>query len=144
MRSLDPTWTDVASVAILVRTPDSQFESLVPRGATDAAAGYAKDNPDALILADDETSSALLWRYPELAGRVGFDARLEQYSRKDLARWFQFMTVSGPDWRRAAAPYDVLVVSSSRRPQLARRLKDSPAWRVIFDGDQGLVLVRNR
>jgi hypothetical protein len=134
----------IASLAILVRTPDSQFERLVPRAATDAAARYANLHPDALILADDEASSALLWRYPQLAGRVGFDARLEQYSRSDLASWFEFMTVSGPDWRRAAAPYDVLVVSSSRRPRLAGRLKDSPAWRVIFDGDDSLVLVRNR
>jgi hypothetical protein len=95
------------------------------------------------VLADDTSSSAMLWKYPDLYGRVGFDARLEQFGRGELKRWFRYMTVSGTDWLEATEGYDVLVVSRRDHPELARALTGLAGWHAIEDDSQGVTLVRN-
>jgi hypothetical protein len=130
------------SLVILARTPDSQFESLTSEAGMAQAARYAAGHPEARVLADDKTSSALLWKYPALAGRVGLDARLEQYSRADLAAWFRYMTVSGESWDRITESYDVLVVSTKYHPELGRQLEADPSWRSIYRDDQTLIVAR--
>jgi hypothetical protein len=135
----------VAAVVIGVvvgTTSPSRFETLTPRLAVAAAAEYAAANPGAQILADDWASSALLWRFPATAGRVAYDARLNHYSEDELARWFSFVTVSGPDWFEAARGYDVLVASRTDHPTLAGRLARLHGWRVLHSDADGIVVVR--
>jgi hypothetical protein len=131
------------SIVILLRTPTSHFESLQPQKAMAAAATYAAAHPGERILADDTSSSAMLWEYPALYGRIGFDARLEQFDQSDLARWFRYMTVSGKDWPAATKGYDLLVASRREHPALTRALLDLPGWHKLEYDRQGIALVRN-
>jgi hypothetical protein len=133
----------VFSLIVLVRTPDAQFERLQPRAAMQAAATYAASHPDARVLADDTSSSAILWKYPSLEGRVAFDARLEQFSRAQLEQWFRYMTVSGRDWQAATRGYSVLVVSRRDHAELANAVTALPGWHVLEDDRQGITLVRD-
>ena len=76
------------------------------------------------------TGSQLLWRYPSLAGRVGFDARTEIYRPADFLRFARFLTVSGSSWTAATRGYQVVAVTCSLHPNLCAALS-SPGWRVI-------------
>ena len=86
----------------------------------------------------------MLWLYPGTEGRLGFDARLEQYRTSDLRNWFTYIDGSEPGWPTLARTYDVLVASRKENPSLAARLQNLNGWRVIVSDDQGIALVRNR
>ena len=69
----------VAVVLTLGVQSSGDYEGITAVRAIDSAAVYASNHPCALILADNWEASALFWRDPWLAGRIGFDARLEQF-----------------------------------------------------------------
>ena len=129
------------ALVFLLRTPGSTYERLLPRAAVDSVGRYAATHPDAAILADDVTSSALLWLYPGTSGRVGFDARLEAYSKDELTAWFQYIGVMTPDWLDATRRYDVLLASRSTHPELVKHLERLPGWRMLYADDEGVALV---
>jgi hypothetical protein len=132
----------VGAVGVLSRTSDRTFESLVPRGAMSAAAAYVETHPRAKILADDQTSSALLWLYPQTLGHVAFDARLEQYPHGRLRSWFTYLNTSSPGWPTLAARYDVVVASRAAHPSLVTGLEKLTGWRTIAADKDGVALVR--
>jgi hypothetical protein len=131
-----------ATLIIVGATSGATFEQLQPTNAMAAAASYARAHPTARLLADDTTSSALLWKYPALQGRVAFDARLEQFDQNETRRWFKFITVSGADWMSATRGYDLVIVSRHDHPELARALASEPGWRPLYSDADGLVMVR--
>lgn len=132
----------VTTGAIVGASSTGRFESLTPRLAIAAAAQQAATDPGALILADEVSASALLWRFPETAGRVAYDARFDQYSEEALERWFSYLNVLGPEWLEPARDYDVLVASRSAHPALAARLARLPGWRVLHSDADGIAVVR--
>jgi hypothetical protein len=132
----------VVAAGVLSRTSDATFERLVPRNAMSAAAAYTALHPGSTILADDQSSSALLWLYPQTAGDVAFDARLEQYANGPLRDWFTYINGSQPGWPALAASYDVLVASRKGNPNLVARLEKLSGWRIIAVDEQGIALVR--
>jgi hypothetical protein len=132
----------LAALLVLARTGDSTFERLVPRGAMAATGGYVHAHPDARVLADDQTSSALLWLYPQTLHHVGFDARLEQYPHDRLRRWFTFLNAGAPGWPELIRRYDVIVVARRAHPTLAASLQRLGGWRTIFEDDDGIVVSR--
>jgi hypothetical protein len=132
----------LASAGLLAVTPSSQFESLIPRPAIDAAAAVAARNPGLRILTDPWSGSAMLWFHPAMLGRVGFDLRMEQYPQAELAGFFDFLSVRGPGWQRVMRGYGLVVISRSQRPRLARALARLPGWRVVYQDGAGLVVQR--
>jgi hypothetical protein len=132
-----------ATVVVVLATSDATFEQLQPTAAMAAAAAYAADHPQVRLLADDTTSSALLWKYPALQGRVAFDARLEQFDQGETRRWFEFISVSGANWMRATRGYDLVIVSRQDHPELARALEHDAGWRPLYSDADGLVVVRS-
>lgn len=132
----------LASLGVLALTPDSQFESKTPLGAIQAAAAIAAGNPAVRVLGDDWSGSPMLWLHPAMFGRVGFDARFEQYTRGQLSAFADFLEVTGTRWRRVSAGYDVVVASRFGRPRLAGALERSPGWRVVYQDRAGVVLER--
>jgi hypothetical protein len=94
------------------------------------------------ILGDDLSSALLLWKFPRLHGRVGFDIRLEQYSDRQLRRWFTYQNGSGRDWPATTRGYEVLVATESRTPNLVARLRALDGWRILYDDGSGIALVR--
>jgi hypothetical protein len=87
-------------------------------------------------------ASALLWRHPELAGRVGFDTRLEQYPADKLERWFEFLNMTPPGWPTAADGYDVILVSGRERASLVAALMTDPGWSTLASEPNGAAFVR--
>jgi len=132
------------AIAVLGRTRAATFERLAPQKAMSAAAAYTAAHPGSTILADEQASSALLWLYPQTAGHVAFDARLEQYGQDDLRSWFTYQVGSQPGWPTLVSSYDVLVASRKDNPNLVARLENLSGWRVLADDEQGIALVRTK
>jgi hypothetical protein len=130
-------------VGLIATEPASKFESLVPVRAIDAAAALAASDPGARILADEWSSPPLLWLHPALFGRVGYDARLEQYSVAQLNAYAEFLSARAPGWQRLLRGYRIVVVSRKQHGGLASALARLPGWRVTYADRDGLVLERS-
>jgi hypothetical protein len=143
--SLLLAWTAIVlgSVVVtqLVERSDASYESQLPGRVMTTAASYAASHGCALILADNLSSSALLWHDPWLDGRIGFDARLEQYSHAALNRWLAFTEVTGRDWTAANAGYNLLIGVSSYANLLVRRLERFPKSAVLARQSAGIAVV---
>lgn len=131
----------VIATAVLLTTSQDEFERDLPHEAMAAVSDYAAANPSTHILTD-ELASALLWRHPELAGRVGFDTRLEQYPEDRLVAWFEFLNGVPPGWPAAAEGYDVVLVSGLEHPDLVTRLTSLPGWSALHVEPNGATFVR--
>lgn len=116
----------VLAGASLLGRGQAEFESYTPLGAVNAAARYALRHPGAKILGDLPAASALLWHYPQLEGRVGYDARLEHYPPNALYRWIRFERGVGASWPATTRGYGILLGSTLTDPALAHRLLSMP------------------
>ncbi len=132
----------VISVGVLALTSSQQFQSEIPRRAIDVAAALAAGNPGIRILGDPWSGPSMLWLHPATTGRVGFDARMELYSERELSAYFDFLSVRGNRWQRVTNGYGIIVASRVHDPALTGALARLPGWRVAFQDRNGLVLMR--
>ncbi len=128
-------------VLLLVGRSEAQYETYTPLKAIAAAARYASKHPAALILGDNAASSALLWHDPSLAGRVGYDARLERYSEHSLYRWIAYQLGDGTAWRATTNGYQVLIGSETYNPSLVHRLALTSKAHVLAHDAKGIAVV---
>jgi hypothetical protein len=131
----------LASLGVLAVTPSSQFESEMPQQAIGVAAAIAARQPALRVLGDDWSGTPMLWLYPAMFGRVGFDIRLEQYSSAQLSAYIDFL-FAHPGWQQAMRGYSIVVVSRREHPQLAADLERVHGWRIVYRDRDGLVLER--
>jgi hypothetical protein len=129
-----------ASMLVLAVTPDSQFFRQAPRRPINVAADLAVMHPRLRVLGDDYSGTAMLWLRPAVTGRVAFDVRFELYGA-ELQAFSDFLFVRGHGWDRVTRGYGI-VVASSLHPELVRKLRTLPGWRVVFEDSQGIVLIR--
>jgi hypothetical protein len=132
----------VVAAVLLVGRSNAKYEELTPLHALAATEAYAAVHPCAQILADNTASSALLWHDPFLAGRVAFDARLEQYPARALIRWGQFQIAQGPNWRHSIGGYQILVGSTAYNADLTTRLAHLRNFRVLTHDAHGIAVAR--
>jgi hypothetical protein len=131
----------IAAAATVAVTTDRTFERRLPTVAIATAGSYLAGHPSARVLADDYTASALLWLDPAAAGRVAFDARLEQFRARDLERWLDYLLVVDRRWASATRGYDVLLAAKENE-RLVAALRGLPGWRRLYADKDGLVLAR--
>jgi hypothetical protein len=81
--------------------------------AADAAAEAARAQPSARIFADISFADWLLWKEPQLTGRIAYDARLELLRRKRLDELYRWTTRTGSGWQAAISGSDLLVLDRS-------------------------------
>ena len=99
-----------------------------PAGAADALRVAAARDPHALVLADDRHSDFVLWRDPELAGRLVADVRFELLDRAELKQLVRFETGPGPVDPEAAR---LVVLDPQTQPVAPWR---ADGWRVLYAG----------
>jgi hypothetical protein len=122
----------VAIAGFLVR-PSSWFVSQWPEESV-APVEAAMRNPETRLWATDGTADWLLWRIPDLRGRIAYDVRFELYDRPTLDRIARF-NAGQHDWRTLSRGFDVVVV-----PRGATGL-DSAAGDVVYR-DREVAVVR--
>lgn len=121
-------------VAALAVESVTSFEQTLPSKAMAAATRYAVTHPGARILADDDSADGLLWKAPQLEGRVAFDDRLEIYETASVDAW--------ADWilgNRPPPPGYAIFVASSTNTALVRELRRLP---LLYDGKGGVAARR--
>jgi hypothetical protein len=139
--------TAVAAVVVAAATvaarPDSWFlRTWSEEGAREVAA-LAAARPEAKVFSDDRNADWLLWRHPELAGRVAQDVRFELFETEQFLELDRLRMVAG-DWRRTLEGYDVLALDTSLEGDLIGAAVAEAGYRRVWTGDRLTVLVRDR
>ncbi|HET7515426.1 MAG TPA: hypothetical protein VFJ60_11550 [Gaiella sp.] len=125
----------VAALAFVAR-PASWFVSEWPEARV-AAVREAIRDPSVRVWATDGTADWLLWRIPDLRGRLAYDVRFELYDQATLDRIVDYGARKG-DWRSSLDGYRVVVVD--KHGHLAALVAE-PGARVPFRGDEMAVVV---
>ena len=91
----------LAIVFTLVRDA-SWFERRWPNEALESVR-EATASPGTQVISTSHLSDWLLWKLPELRGRLAYDVRFEIYTREDFERIVAYRGESRPDWRSLGA-----------------------------------------
>jgi putative flippase GtrA len=139
-------WVAAAAVpvtfVVLLATPTKTYESRWSEPALAAVDEIAASDPEVRVFASERYADWLLWRRPELAGRVAFDVRFELYDKTQLDALFRFHNRIGANWRAAAAGYEVIVLDRVSDADLEKPLLASPGARTLFADELVTVLHR--
>jgi hypothetical protein len=117
---------------------ETWFEEYWPREAVEAVRTELR--PDDRVFAPDRFSDWLLWKIPELRGRVAYDVRFELYDREFFDRLAEYNGEAG-DWKSFAEGYRITIVDETRRSHTADFLRE-PGARVIYRDDEITIVVR--
>ena len=128
----------VAALAFVAR-PASWFVSEWPEARV-AAVREATRDPSARVWATDGTADWLLWRIPDLRGRLAYDVRFELYDQATLDRIVDYGARRG-EWRRSLDGYRVVVVDGRGHLQA---LAAEPGARVAYRDDEIAVVERGQ
>ena len=125
------------ALVVFIARPASWFVSEWPEGQVEAVRAATRD-PAARVWATDGTADWLLWRIPDLRGRIAFDVRFELYGEETLGRLVAYGR-RDEGWQRLVDGYDVLVVDD---PAHLRGLAREPETRVAYRDKTVVVLER--
>ena len=128
--------------AITLSKGASAFERGYPDAAAAVVSAQLRDRPSLRVLADERLADWLLWRVPQLRGRVAYDARFELLSARQLGSIEDFNLQLGQGWHRAGRGYRLLVLPSSSR-DLVETVEHEPGRRILYDGAGVVVILRN-
>ena len=98
-----------------------------------AAVRAVTRDPGVDLFATDGTSDWLLWRIPELRGRIAYDVRFELYDPETIDRISAYGNREGPKWKSLADGYPVVIVDD--RGHLRAFLAEPGAKQVYRDGE---------
>jgi hypothetical protein len=99
-------------------------------------------NGDGKVFATSQEADWLLWRLPELRGRVAFDVRFELYTPETFERIVRFRGQIGSDWKSLATGYRVLVLESDEKPSPAPVFLKEPGARLAYRDSRVTVVQR--
>jgi hypothetical protein len=126
---------------------DQWFQQHYPSALDNAVGRAIASDPGARVFADVRYSDWLLWRRPELAGRLAYDARFELLTVGQLQTIARFNRQIGDDWRAAARGYRVIVVdrhpdrtSDGHDPTYLQLLKEPGSKLVYLSKDDAVIL----
>jgi hypothetical protein len=119
---------------------DAWFEEYWPREPVEAVRGELQ--PGDRLFAPDRFSDWMLFKIPELRGRVAYDVRFELYDKTFYSRLQNYNYEDGADWKSFADGYRIVIVDETRsRSQTADYLEE-PGTRVIYRDDEITVVAR--
>jgi len=127
----------LAAGALFLRS-DAFFEDYWPTGPAEAI--RAELRPGDRVFVPDRFSDWLLWKIPELRGRIAYDVRFEVYDRDFFDRLGDYNWEQG-DWKSFADGYRIIVVDETNRSHTADFLEE-PGTRVIYKNDEVTVIAR--
>jgi len=131
----------VAVAGSLFFRDTSWYEDNWPREPVEAV--RAELRPGDKVFAPDRFSDWMLWKIPELRGRVAYDVRFELYDREFFDRLQVYAGETGADWKSFADGYRIVLVDETRRSHTADFLAE-PGARAIYRGKEITVIVRPR
>jgi hypothetical protein len=133
----------VVFLAIALAKHDREFERDYPAAVASQVARATAADQTLGVFADLRYADWLLWRLPQLRGRVAFDARLELQPSGMLDRLARSLSATGIDWKRPARGFRLVVLAPNDVKEAARGYRAEPGRRILFDDDEGLVILRS-
>jgi hypothetical protein len=134
----------LAVVAVLALARDEGwYVKNWPEGAVTAVREGAGE--DSQVFATSRDADWILWRIPELRGRLAYDVRFEIYDRETFERIVRFRGEQGEDWKSIADGYEVVVVETD--PQTPPHVPDflaEPGARAVYSDQRVTVVHRQR
>jgi hypothetical protein len=109
----------------------SKLEHPFPDAEGNAIAAAAAKDPSARIVTQETFADWLLWRHPELRGRIAFDIRFELLGPKGLKQVVHFEDASGLHWDTPFRGYRLALISNKEKPELVASLRAQPGARVL-------------
>jgi hypothetical protein len=129
----------VAVAGSLFLRDDEWFEEFWPREAVEAVRDELR--PGDRVFAPDRFSDWMLFRIPELRGRIAYDVRFELYDRAFFDELQEYAGESTPDWKSFADGYRIVIVDETRISHTADFLEE-PGARAIYRGEEITVVAR--
>jgi hypothetical protein len=120
--------------------PSAWYTADYPPSAADAVARIAAQDRSVRIFANESYADWLLWRHPNLAGRIAFDARFELLKDRQLRNIVEFRARVGT-WWRIPAGYRVLVLDPTTEDDVAAGLRARGAH-IVFRSPDVIVLTQ--
>jgi hypothetical protein len=127
----------LAAGALFFRS-DGWFEDYWPREPIEAIRGELR--PDDRVFAPDRFSDWILWKIPELRGRIAYDVRFEIYDKDFFDRLGDYNNEQR-DWKSFADGYRIVIVDETNRSHTDDFLAE-PGTRVIYRGDELTIIAR--
>ena len=115
------------------------YEERWPRGPVEAVRGELR--PGDRVFAPDRYADWLLWKLPELRGRIPFDVRFEIYDAELFDRLQRYGAEEGDDWKSFADGYRIVLVDETRRSHTEDFLAE-PGARVVYRDDELTIVSR--
>jgi hypothetical protein len=136
--------TALAAAVLLVAASlflrdEEWFEEYWPREAVEAV--RAEVGPADRVFAPDRFSDWMLFKIPELRGRLSYDVRFELYDREFFDELQEYAGESTPDWKSFADGYRVVIVDETRRSHTADFLEERGS-RVVYRDDEITIVAR--
>ena len=128
----------VVSASAFFRS-DSWYQDDWPNGPVVAVEGALR--PGDRVFAPDRFSDWLLWKIPELRGRMSYDVRFEIYDRAFFERLVNYNAEFGEDWKSLADGFRIVVVDETIRSHTKDFLRE-PGARVLYRDDEIAVVLR--
>jgi hypothetical protein len=104
----------LVAILALARNEDWYLKNW-PEGAV-AAVRDSLTSPETRVFATSRDADWILWRFPELRGRLAYDVRFEIYERETFERIVRFRGEQGEDWKSLADGYDIIVLETDQEP----------------------------
>ena len=122
----------------LVRDP-AWFEDSWPREPVETVRRELE--PGDRVFAPDRFADWLLWKIPELRGRIAYDVRFELYDEEFFYRLLRYLAEDGDDWKTFADGYRIVLVDETRRSHTADFLVE-PDARALYRDEEITVITR--
>jgi hypothetical protein len=111
---------------VFVARQQTNVEQLWPSGASRSVAKAARKDPSLRIFSNEEYADWLLFREPQLQGRIAFDGRWEILQPDQMSAVVDFLFKRTPEWQHVARGYGLFVLD----PKTNRRVDETFSRRV--------------
>jgi hypothetical protein len=130
-----------AAVAVALVRGDSWYLREWPEDAIAAVRAEADD--DALrVFADTRDGNWILWKVPQLRGRVSHDIRFEIYDEETFLDLVRFRGERGEDWKAVADGFELLVLRTGTEDEShVPDFLSEPGARVVY-ADERVTVIR--
>ena len=130
----------IAVVLALARDSD-WYEQRWPDASLEAIREATAD-PSTTVFTTSHFSDWLLWKLPELRGRVAHDVRFEVYTPETFERILDFTGQRGDDWTAIAEDFDVIVLGAGDDSRIAELVRE-PGTTVAYRDDDAVIITRS-
>jgi hypothetical protein len=131
----------LAALVFAATKPSGSYDHLWPDRAVAGVAAATRD-PSTRVFASDRDADWLLWRLPQLRGRVAFDIRFELNTKAQVGLLHRYFNRIGPHWQAAARGYNVIVLNRGSYEDVRLSLLADRRMRQTYLNHDHAILIR--